>query len=118
MATVIRGSDNFDTNNVTTQSEFDARELPVGVGQSWVSYSNAERASNTTYTNTTGRAIVVAISGGGTSGGGFNITVNGVVAVSMWESNYDDNCLQAIVPAGHTYRCNWPNGNYIITELR
>jgi len=51
MASIIRGSDNFDS-----------AEVGVGDGQTWQSMVGS-RAFGTNYTNTTGRAIMVATAG-------------------------------------------------------
>ena len=49
MTSIIRGSDNFDTG------------LGLGVGQTWQDLSGS-RSTGVTYTNTTGKPIMVSLS--------------------------------------------------------
>jgi len=76
----------------------------IGVGQSWQTPS---RANATTYTNSTGRPIFVAISGGSTTNNGFILTIDGVnVAYSEWLSLAGGVVVGTtcgIVPASGTY---------------
>ena len=109
MATVISGSDNFNTNNVATQTELDAIPSPVGVGegQTW---QNVGRAFNTDYTNTSGKTIVVAVGAYNNSGGSanhFSLMVDGagMSHASLPNSNaYTETTIWAFVPNGSTYR--------------
>lgn len=62
------------------------------------------RAVSTAFTNTTGRAIAVAISGtAGGAPGGYSIQVNGVVAANTSVATGLTFCLSAIIPAGASY---------------
>ena len=78
---------------------------PIGVGQTWQNMTSS-RAIGTSYTNSTGRTIVVIVSGtsGGTNGL-WGVTINSAVTyytpsaytASVW------NTCEFIVPAGQTY---------------
>jgi hypothetical protein len=88
------------------QNSLDTSVQPVGVGQTWQLVTGS-RAYGTTYTNSTGRPIMVAITNQSTSGAGsINITVGGVqiydiAANAVFGSNYG--AVTFIVPAGATY---------------
>ena len=79
----------------------------VGIGQTWTDVT-ASRAAGTTYTNSTGKPIVVSI--GGSQSGSYTIltiTVGGVTAAS-WALNLASygatvGFLTAVVPNGTTY---------------
>lgn len=87
------------------------RAQGIGAGQSW---QNVTRAMNTTYTNTSGRPILVfaAVSGSNTGGAAtVRVLVNGVemgTAIlnesngSSW--NNGRQTFSFAVPNGHTYR--------------
>ena len=78
---------------------------PIGVGQTWQNMTGS-RAIGTTYTNSTGRTIVVIVSGtsGGTNGL-WGVTLNSAITyytpsaytASVWTA------CEFIVPAGQTY---------------
>ena len=96
----------------------------VGEGQTWANYS---RAFNTTYTNTTGRSIMLAvsISGYGLSTQYATLTVSGILVArtgSIDNNRPTKDTLITIVPAGATYIIgNDGSANYSITscaELR
>ena len=70
--------------------------LPLGAGQTWQSVT---RTSGTTYTNTTGRPILVSFYTGTATPG--NAFVNGAgITTSASASNFT-----FVVPAGATYSC-------------
>ena len=78
---------------------------PIGVGQTWQSVTGS-RAIGTTYTNSTGRTIVVIVSGtGGGANGLWAVTINSAVTyftpstytASVWTA------CEFIVPSGQTY---------------
>jgi len=82
----------------------------LGVGQTWTDVTSS-RALGTTYTNSTGRPITIAIAQNSTSSGGFGgaIVING----ASLPQNYSYastagylNWLTYIVPAGATYSCS------------
>lgn len=74
-----------------------------GDGQQW---STPSRSSGTTYTNSTGRSIMVAITIGTT--GTVQASVNGTTWVTVGEASGSDtdrrNTISLIVPPGHRYR--------------
>lgn len=93
----------------------------IGVGQTWQNVI-ASRASGTTYTNTTGRSILVNISVGLDNGEVATLTVGGVIAsyasqANTGASNYP---LSAVVPSGSTYLLTRPGSSQILNwaELR
>jgi hypothetical protein len=85
----------------------------VGVGQSW---STPSRALNTTYTNSTGKPIMVNVSIIHNTNQQSYLAVNGVnVAYTGWQglSGGDiPGMLSAIVPNGATYAANTSNSGY------
>jgi hypothetical protein len=91
-------------------------------GQIWVNVS-ASRASNTTYTNTTGRPIVVNVFLNGSTNASLEVTlyVAGYIVDSqfMTSSNYSP-CVSAnaVVPAGTTYSFTASGATLNVTELR
>jgi hypothetical protein len=79
-----------------TQAMLETLVVPLGVGQTWQSVT---RASGVTYTNTTGRPILVSFYTGTATPG--NAFVNGVgITTSASASNFT-----FVVPAGATYSC-------------
>ena len=110
MATTISGSDNFNTNNVATQTELDASPKGLGDGQTWQTLSSS-RTHNTTYTNTTGRTIHVTATWEGSTGN--YIYLRGYIdgtqtyrncSVSDSNSSYGKPTgIELIVPSGSTY---------------
>lgn len=81
----------------------------LGGGQNYTDLS-ATRLANTTYTNSSGKPILVVISRGNSAGSGANshaLLVNGVT-VSAQSSSVTANpgFVTAIVPDGQTYRLN------------
>jgi hypothetical protein len=73
--------------------------VSLGVGQTWTDVSSS-RTSGTTYTNSTGKPIMVAINGNMLSG--INITVGGVTICTYSAINNSFN-YQFVVPIGATY---------------
>jgi len=81
-----------------------AVQLPIGVGQTWQDVFSS-RAIATTYTNSTGRPIVVSVSGQGQNGSGFMLVVGSVNVARTTETSANGpvNQLTAVVPSGATY---------------
>ncbi len=78
----------------------------IGVGQTWQDVT-ASRASGVTYTNTTGKPIVVNVSSNAGTGS-YNFFVNGVSIVGITESSASNNAFMGIiVPNGATYSTNY-----------
>lgn len=95
----------------------------IGVGQTWQNFLGS-RAANTTYTNTTGRPIMVSV--GVRDAGAYmtEIYVNGVL-IGSWDQPTSIRYVQTfIVPAGATYMVSGNagaaggNGIELWTELR
>jgi hypothetical protein len=81
-------------------------EQQIGVGQTWQNVA-ASRSSGVTYTNTTGKPIVVSVWGNFSNSNWLaRITINGVVANYLRDgTNYNGGVMTtAIVPNGQTYR--------------
>jgi len=84
MATILRGSDSFDTGT---------KYGIGGDGYAWVD-ETANRVAGTTYTNTTGHPIEVGIQTSGSA----NFIINGVTVQSG--NGYG---ISKIIPVGATY---------------
>jgi hypothetical protein len=84
---------------VKSKSEADS----IGVGQTWQDVT-ASRAANVTYTNTTGKPIMVVISETDNNVGA-TLTVNGVI-VCYATTSANDVPMSAIVPNNGTYIFN------------
>lgn len=110
MTTVIRGSDNFETDDV------------IGLGQTWQNMSGSRVANGTSYSNTTGRpiqVIVTATSAG--ANGAATVFVSGVLIHSnSWGSSVTSpQTISFIVPPGNTYSVTLTNyGTPLWAELR
>jgi hypothetical protein len=99
-----------------TQAKLATAVVPVGVGQTWQDVTGS-RSVGVTYTNTTGRPIVVCVNGfGSTAANPVRIIVDGVI-VSRFEPIAVGN-TQAVVPTGSTYIFFAPNGLVTVVELR
>jgi hypothetical protein len=101
----------------SSNEEIALQGLAIGVGQSWRDVT-ASRASNTTYTNTTGKPIFVIISTLATWAGARSLTVDGVVADEFtinttWNGTGK---LVAIIPPNSTCSINGSFTRW--TELR
>lgn len=93
----------------------------VGTDQTWQNVT-ASRAAGTTYTNTTGKPIMVFVRGAASAiGGNFTITVNGTTIGSTTQG-YTSNALNSasfIVPNGQTYSITAISNTLSLwTELR
>ncbi|MCW8046192.1 hypothetical protein OHU20_00380 [Escherichia coli] len=111
---------NVGTTEGTVAAGNDARfGLMIGVGQSWVNVTSS-RAAKTTYTNDTGKPIMVSVSAYATGDNGANFIVDGVrVSLIGSSSTTIVRPLSAIVPAGSTYGIDNAIGNiYMWSELR
>lgn len=106
-------------NAAVTQAKLETLVVPVGVGQTWQDVLGS-RASGVTYTNTTGRPIMVSFQGASSSGvPAHTISVNGlIVAREDQTSGAQDVSLAVIVPNGATYVCSSPSGVRMWVELR
>lgn len=102
----VSGASNLGTpttlvgTNITGTAN--ALNAGIGVNQTWTNVIGS-RAANTTYTNSTGKPILVAITNQGSSSGG-GITVSGVTIGSWSNNGYSTSSLMSfIVPNGSTY---------------
>jgi hypothetical protein len=90
----------------------------IGYSQTW-SDVTASRAAGTTYTNNTGRPIMVNIGISKASTGVETLTVGGVVAAKVLWGGASSGYLSAIVPVGATYVWSTVGGSlYSWSELR
>lgn len=90
---------------------------PVGLGQAWQGVTSS-RAVGTTYTNTTGRTIVVIINTG--TNNGLHAEVDGfpVYANYTGGSSLPRGSVTILVPHGSTYRLVSGGSSWIWGELR
>lgn len=107
-----------ETGTVATESYVGTQA--VGVNQTW---QTVTRSAGVTYTNTTGRPIVVAFSAGGTGVAvTTTITVDGLLLYQHQIGGISSNtvrlCAYAIIPNGSEYVLNTSSGGTTFTELR
>jgi hypothetical protein len=98
-----------------TSTQLATAVQPIGVGQTWQNLTSS-RANATTYTNSTGRPIIVSITGSNATNAGMSLTVSGVVvAWSGWYSlagGQVSGTIAAVVPSGATYSTSgWLSGS-------
>lgn len=95
------------------------RATAVGVGQTWQNVT-ASRVIGTTYTNSTGKPIQVAIAIDMTGTLSFNFIVDGVTvrAITSTSAAFSDGVSGIIVPAGATYQATGTGFLVNWTELR
>lgn len=107
-----------DSTKKIATTEFVANTV-VGVGQTWQDFT-ASRSVGTTYTNSTGRPIMVSVSLVATNVTNTgSILIGGVSVASQGLGNGLSNTWSLIVPAGSTYRVNTTNQSILIwSELR
>lgn len=108
---------------VVSSTMLETAVQPIGVGQTW---QTVTRTTGTTYTNSTGRPIVVNLSVGSGAGayGGILVSINGGTAFVIAQSannsgaNYGNGSL--VVPAGSTYAFSVSGNSSILAaqELR
>lgn len=91
----------------------------LGYGQTWQSFTSGQRASGTTYYNTTGKPIMVSVSASGTSSG-VTVTVNGVTIMAQVHggTSQEFNSCQFIVPPGQSYSVSYSPTFLYWSELR
>ena len=91
---------------------------PIGVGQTWQSVS---RSSGTTYTNNTGKSIMVIIGANAVSGSpNITVVVGGVTIINYSFPYGSGNPVTFIVPDLTSYSGTWPSGTTLAywNELR
>ena len=93
--------------------------IPIGVSQTWQRVTSS-RDLGTTYTNTTGRTIVVSVTTNSKAGVYMDANVSGVVQFA--HNSYTNQLLRPsvllIVPAGNTYRVTSNSSLHTWAELR
>ena len=101
-------------DGAVTQQKIASAIIPVGVGQTWQNLT-ASRASNVTYTNTTGRPIVVSVTAVNLDRVRLNLVIDGLEvarqAAHEVSGNTDFACVTSVVPAGSTYLSNIDSGS-------
>lgn len=114
--TVTVGNDGVVTiNGVQAISASEA----LGIGQTWQNVGS-NRTWETTYTNNTGKPIMVTIGFNVTASGHHYLYVNGINACSSNWQSAGNGMLTAIVPNGATYYATRPSNSTITSwnELR
>lgn len=119
-ATIVT-ADIVDAN--VTQAKLETLVVPIGVGQTWQTFSiGSTRVYGTTYTNTTGRPIVVSWSTANCGNSAYNLVIAGNTFqyASCGNLAVGQN-LSGVVPSGATYVINLTSGSAttpIWSELR
>jgi hypothetical protein len=113
-------SGNVLTSNGTTWSS--ATPLAaIGVNQTWQDLTSS-RSLGTTYTNNTGRPIMVSVNTNSTVNTitTTTLTINGLAVASNGSQGGNLNGVTAIVPNGNTYSCSGGSGSSLNSwfELR
>ena len=119
-ATLVGYDDTTSGSGATTvQQQLDFIENNpkfLGAGQTWQDVTGS-RSSGVTYTNTTGKPIMVNISATPTSPSNRSIIVDGIDVAVTDADGSDLGFMSAVVPDGSTYRTN-SAGIVLWTELR
>ena len=90
----------------------------LGAGQTWQDVTGS-RAANTTYTNSTGKPILVWVGFAVVAGGTISYLINGVIVAYNATIDVGDTVpVSFIVPNGATYRCNTTSALNRWSELR
>lgn len=111
MPTTISGNDGVSQvqNNSITQADLTTAVLPLGVGQTWQNVK-ASRSNGVTYTNSTGRPILVAVAGYGTTNAAIEAVVGGVTIYgSDASASGRISAISFVVPNGSTYSVSMTN---------
>ena len=103
------------SSGVIAQSMLQTLVTPLGVGQTWQNLSGS-RSAGVTYTNSTGRPIVVSVRAE-TGSSDCSIFVDGVLAAHALQTSLTRNFLTVIVPNGSTYIMQ-PSFSALWSELR
>jgi hypothetical protein len=109
------------TNNTQLATTEFAMGAGIGSNQTWQDVK-ANRALGTTYTNSTGKPIVVSFYGHSDSNTDFQIFINGTSYVIFpQDPNSHYGGAIAIIPTGATYKCQITSGSPTLdkwSELR
>lgn len=102
--TGLTGGGNLSANRTLSIAN---SHIPIGVGQTWQDVTS-NRSEDTTYTNTTGRPIVLSIYSENTEHQGrISIYIDNNLTIMNggdWDSGKGTGGVTAIVPSGSTYR--------------
>lgn len=77
----------------------------IGAGQTWQNVT-ASRAAGTTYTNTTGRPIMICVGTDGVGSSGIGVIVNGLPVIGNTTDSYsgqDRSSVSVVIPNTNTY---------------
>ena len=89
---------------------------PIGVGQTWQAVT---RTAGVTYTNSTGRPIMLSINIAATPGSNIQLTIDGVSGIGLVSTNQTGTLsTTAIIPAGSTYSQSGNTATQAAYELR
>ena len=91
----------------------------LGVGQTWQNLT-ASRVAATTYTNNTGRPIMICVGASGLGTSGIEVTVNGLPVIGNTTDSYsgtDRASVSVVIPDTNTYSIT-ANGTITWLELR
>lgn len=97
-------ANNADVNTQLSMKANTADLKEIGVGQTWQDMT-ASRSTGVTYTNTTGKPILINIWSGGANFTSASLTVNSII-IDSYSVNTSNGALAKIgglVPAGATY---------------
>jgi hypothetical protein len=108
MAFNINGTTGLTFNNGSTQNVGG-----IGIAQTWQNVS-ASRAINTTYTNSTGKPIMVSVAT--PTNNANNLLIDGIVVATAVYASVTPNTVSGIVPNGSTYSISGSFGSWC--ELR
>ena len=119
MTVTINGSTgvNIGAGNLTFPDDTTQSSSPIGVGQTWQNVTGS-RSYSTTYTNSTGKPILVSVIGNGVGtvdfGTTLTLTISGIAVLSNSSMNRGSayaTGVNGIVPAGATYSVTANNGS-------
>ena len=121
----VTGLKTINSTSILGSGNIAITNTGVGIGQTWAQYSSSDRATGTSYQNTTGSPIQVSIFAGMGTGGraDFQVSTDNSTFVSVSGIN-DVNVATmfgAIVPNNHYYKVTVVSGSYSQTfwaELR
>lgn len=104
MSTTISGTTGINNvTDATTQITTIANGYDLGVGQTWQDVT-ASRAAGVTYTNTTGKPIMVNIISSPSASNYVTITIDGIdLGYTSFNASLGQSSNRNIVPIGATY---------------
>ena len=105
-------------NTAFVKAAVDAAPI-LGVGQTWQNLT-ASRVAGTTYTNTTGRPIMICVGTSGVGTSGIEVIVNGLPVIGNTTVSYsgtDRSSVSVVIPNTNTYSIT-ADGTITWLELR